>query len=71
MHIAEIVTGIIYIWFVSCIAVILTAFANVLAESIKQKKTPNTICREWADRYVPRIQRWADNTMYGHWKNRM
>ncbi len=41
------------------IAIMLTGYLNVLIEAIRQKKTPNAVTREWADRYLPRIEQKA------------
>lgn len=48
-------------WLTLYVALVITAHINVIVESIKQKKKPNTIVREWADEYIPKIQKKADN----------
>lgn len=51
----------IALWVISGISLFLTACINVLTESIKQKKSPNTVVVEWSEKYIPIIQEKAEN----------
>lgn len=52
---------ILKLWLILFAAVMFAAFINVLVESARQKKSPNQIAREWADKYIPMIQEKAEN----------
>lgn len=43
----------------SFLGIFLMAVLNVIVESVKQDKTPNTIVREWSETYLPVMEQRA------------